>query len=252
MRQYFQKDGIVIYYGDWREPIPTVERADCIITDPPYDETNLSWDKCDHFWLNEVWRENLLSPRGSIWVFGSFKYFLSLFDFIQHNENRFSHAQEVVWEKHNGSNAMADRFRRVHEFAVQLYDVRSQWSRIYKKPLFTFDGQKKAITRRQSPQHWSKLRASSYYTDLGGRRLVRSVVRMKSCHGEALWPTQKPLELVKMLAEYSCPPGGLIIDMHMGSGTTLAAAHDLGMRAIGIDRDKKACRIAAERLEYSS
>lgn len=245
MKPYFESEGITVFRGDWRDVLPSLNiRADCIITDPPYEETNLPWDQADTRWIEVVRRENLLSRRGSMWIFGSFKYFLQISPALKH----FVHAQEVIWEKHNGSNAMADRFRRVHEFAVQWYEDRTRWSEVYKKSLFTFDGQKKTVTRRQSPQHWSKLRAGSYYSSLDGRRLVRSVLKMRSCHGSAVWPTQKPLALVKILAEYSCPPSGLILDMHMGSGTTLLAARALGMRAIGIDKSRQACEVAVKRL----
>jgi site-specific DNA-methyltransferase (adenine-specific) len=65
-------------------------------------------------------------------------------------------------------------------------------------------------------------------------------------------PTVKPLALMRYLCRLACPPGGLILDLLMGSGSTLIAAQDLGFRAIGIETEKQYCRIAANRLSARS
>ncbi|MCA9284722.1 MAG: site-specific DNA-methyltransferase [Phycisphaerales bacterium] len=62
------------------------------------------------------------------------------------------------------------------------------------------------------------------------------------------YPTQKPVALLRLLVEACCPPGGLVIDPFCGSGTTLAAAIETGRRALGMDINPDALRIATERL----
>jgi site-specific DNA-methyltransferase (adenine-specific) len=61
-------------------------------------------------------------------------------------------------------------------------------------------------------------------------------------------PTVKPTDLIRYLVMLVTPPGGLILDPFMGSGTTLRVALDLGHPAIGIDSDEHSCEIAAKRL----
>ena len=65
---------------------------------------------------------------------------------------------------------------------------------------------------------------------------------------EAIHPNQKPIgPLRKLLTAYS-PSGGIVLDPFMGSGSTLRAAKDLGMKAVGIEIEERYCRVAASRL----
>jgi DNA modification methylase len=61
-------------------------------------------------------------------------------------------------------------------------------------------------------------------------------------------PTQKPLDVMKW-AISKCPSKPrTILDPFMGVGTTLRAAKDLGIEAIGIEREERYCEIAVKRL----
>ena len=152
----------------------------------------------------------------------------------------------VLWRKHNGSVFHADRFRRVHEHVVQFY--RGEWSAVYKKPVTTKDATSKTARRKGRPAHTGQIDGKAYLSHDGGPRLQRSVIEVRSCHGHAQHPTQKPVGIVTPLIEYSCPPDGVVLDPFAGSGTTLVAAKRLGRKAIGIEIEERYCEIAADRL----
>lgn len=203
------------------------DSVDCIVTDPPYGETSLAWDKAPDGWMQECRR--VLKRSGSMWVFGSLRSHMAS------NLDGWSIAQDVIWEKHNGSNSFADRFRRVHEIAMQVYRSDAKWADVYKKTLFTNDARARVVRRKQRPPQWGDIGEHSYKSEDGGPRLMRSVMFFRSMHGVADHPTQKPIEVMMPLIEYSCPPGGLVLDPFIGSGTTALAARQLGMRCVGIE-----------------
>jgi len=64
-------------------------------------------------------------------------------------------------------------------------------------------------------------------------------------------PTQKPLAVMKWSLSFF-PEVQTVLDPFMGSGTTLRAAKDLGLKAIGIEVEEKYCRIAVERLRQQA
>lgn len=222
---------ITIHKGDCREVLRTLadESVHCVVTDPPYGQTSLAWDRWPRGWPTQVRR--VLKASGSMWVFGNVRLFM---DYVGEFDG-WRVAQDIIWEKHNGSNAFADRFRRVHEQAVQFYRDDAPWGGVFKAPIFTNDATARTVRRKQRPPQWGHINGSSYCSEDGGPRLMRSVMFCRSEHGRAEHPTQKPVACVAPLIEYSCPPDGLILDPMAGSGTVGIAAQMAKRDAILIE-----------------
>ena len=64
-------------------------------------------------------------------------------------------------------------------------------------------------------------------------------------------PTVKPTELMRHLVRLVTPPGGLVLDPFMGSGSTGKAAILEGARFVGCDLDPAYLEIAAARIAYA-
>jgi site-specific DNA-methyltransferase (adenine-specific) len=208
------------------------ESVDCILTDPPYGETRLAWDRWPEGWLAAAHR--VLKPTGSMWCFGSTRLFMAKAAEFERSGWRMSH--DVVWEKNDGAGFAADRFRKVHEMVLHFYKVGSPWPGVWEFPQYTYGG--KAIVRHRPAQasHWTgAIGADVYQSD--GRRLMRSVLLARNMNGRAVHPTQKPQELLTPLLEYACPPGGLVLDPFAGSGSTGLTAAASGRNAWLIEAD---------------
>lgn len=62
-------------------------------------------------------------------------------------------------------------------------------------------------------------------------------------------PTMKPIALMAWLVRLVTPPGGVVLDPFMGSGSTGIAALREGARFVGIEREPEYFRIATARIE---
>ena len=65
-------------------------------------------------------------------------------------------------------------------------------------------------------------------------------------------PTVKPTALMRYLCRLVTPPGGVVLDPFMGSGSTGKAAILEGFRFIGIEREAEYCEIARARISSVS
>ena len=238
MTPYYQDEQVTLYHGDWRELIPSDFRADLVLTDPPYGETSLDWDRWPVGWPALAARH-----ADAMWCFGSMRMFLDRRDEFAD----WKLSQDVVWRKNRGSGFTTDRFARIHEHALHWY--RGDWSAVeHSTPRVPRTGPAKAVTRRSSSPHTGKIGNDVPYVD-DGLRLTPSVLDHRNMQGtRPINPTQKPVPLLEPLLTYGCPPGGTVLDLFAGSASTLVAAKLTGRKAVGYELREEQCESAARRL----
>ncbi len=220
-------DGQVqVWHGDAQQTMLAVaSEVDAIVTDPPYGDTSLVWDRRpDPAWLDAA---RLLTRQ--LWCFGSFRFHIT--EAGQFTARGWLIGQDNIWEKHNGSGFHSDRFKRVHEIVAHWYH--GPWNSLYTDPPIEQGHRRVRATRRANgTPHTGEVGESTYdSTD----RVMRSVQYVRSEHGRAVHPTQKPTGILRPLIEYSVPPGGIVMDPFGGSGSTAVAARECGRRAIVIE-----------------
>ena len=62
-------------------------------------------------------------------------------------------------------------------------------------------------------------------------------------------PTEKPLDFMKLIVRVSSNEGDLVLDPFMGSGTTAAAASELGRRFLGFELEEAYIKMANARMK---
>jgi DNA modification methylase len=60
--------------------------------------------------------------------------------------------------------------------------------------------------------------------------------------------TPKPIPLCERAIKSSCPDNGLVLDMFLGSGSTMVASHQLNRKCYGMELDQKYCQVIIDRM----
>lgn len=254
MKPHYEQDGIVLYHGDCRAILPTLERVDVVITDPPYSDYVHSKSR----------RGGASAPRldGSgrnvACSFAREKEFG--FESITEDLRSFC-AQQFARLARRWSMAFSDieschLWREEFEAHALEYVRTGAWIKLGATPQFTGDRpaaglETITIAHPKGRKHWNGGGRHAIWRAEGEPDLVYEVpiVLNRSRNDPRLHTTQKPLELMLDLVGDFSDEGETILDPFAGSGTTLVAAKRLGRQAIGIERDETNCETAARRLE---
>ena len=92
---------------------------------------------------------------------------------------------------------------------------------------------------------------SSFYGDTGSAARFFYCAKASKADREDgnIHPTVKPTDLMRYLCRLVTPPGGVVLDPFMGSGSTGKAAVLEGFRFIGIEREAEYLGIARRRIQ---
>jgi adenine-specific DNA-methyltransferase len=103
--------------------------------------------------------------------------------------------------------------------------------------------------------HWSRTgnpRRKVYLTDDKMVPLTDYWDNFRDAHHQSIhitgYPTEKNLDMLKIIVAASSDEGDIVVDPFCGSGTTLHAAHDLSRKWIGFDQSFTAAKATINRL----
>lgn len=103
--------------------------------------------------------------------------------------------------------------------------------------------------------HWSKNgnpRRKVYLTTAKGISVTDYWDQFRDAHHQSImvsgYPTEKNLDMLKLIVSASSDEGDLVLDPFCGSGTTLQAADDLGRSWLGIDQSFTAAKATLSRM----
>lgn len=72
---------------------------------------------------------------------------------------------------------------------------------------------------------------------------------LNAAQKESKHPCEKPVDILRRIIRVSCRPGGTVLDLFMGGGSTGIAAMQEGREFIGIERDDRWFAVSVKRLE---
>ncbi len=232
--------------GMLRIPDGTV---DLIIADPPYglgkDYGNDS-DKLDTdaylAWMQQWIAAALpkLKASGSLYIFLTWRYSPEVFVMLK---QRMIMMNEIIWDRRVPSMGGSTRsFTSVHD-TIGFFVKGKGYYFDLDSVRIPYDAQTKKARSRS-------IFVGAKWLEIGyNPKDLWSVSRLhKEDPERADHPTQKPLEIVERMIKASCPPGGVVLDPFMGSGTTAVAALRCGRQFVGFELNPRYCEIIADRL----
>ena len=222
---------------------------DLLIADPPYglgkdygnDSDKLESARYLH-WM-EQWIDAALpklKSNGSLYIFLTWRHAPEVFVLLK---QRLTMINEIIWDRRVPSmGGGTRRFSSVHDTIGFFVKARDYY--------FDLDAIRVPYDAATKKARSRSIFVGAKWLELGHNpKDVWSVSRLHREHRErAAHPTQKPLQIVERMVRASCPPGGLVLDPFMGSGTSAVAARRCGREFVGFELNAEYCALSERRL----
>jgi DNA modification methylase len=246
---------VTLYHGDCLQILPKIESGsiDAIITDLPYGVSACKWDSIIS--LEPMWEQvrRVLKPTGTFITTASEPFTSKL---IGSNYAMFKYT--LIWVKSRPSNFVNAKNRPLpsHEdivvFSLGAIANGSKRKMTYNPQMRP--GKPYVYTHKKDPRRgvWDAGNRTPYVgvTVVNkGERYPTSVLYYPNPNNKVKHPTQKPVDLYEYLIRTYTNEGETVLDICMGSGTTLVAAKRAGRNAIGIEKEYKYYLLAKERAD---
>lgn len=251
----------IIYNGDCIDTLNkrvTEKSVDLIFADPPYNlsgnglrwmgnKTGGDWYMIDEAWdkmsapeylqFTRKWIgacDRVLKDKGAIYTACSYHNMAEVMIVLKQLDYKINNI--ITWYK---TNAMPNMTKRVftHSTEFVIWAVKgSGW-------IFNYEETKKINPVKQKNGALKQMR------DFWEMPLVQGKERLRGKDGRAIHPTQKPEEMLRRIILASSNKGDIVLDPFLGSGTTSYIAQKYDRKWIGIEKDKKYAKIAAQRMK---
>ena len=214
----FINDNITLYNGDSNKIVPTLDKHDLMLLDPPFDE----WDKVNYKLTKNIIAfcnpqsrhivENILGkPRTElVWHFADGRW-------VSKNLPRITH--DYIYIYGDVSNASVGEKQKIKTVNKGISSI----------------GKDKLGSRRYTPNDRKQLNSVQIYP--------RNMSNPLGAWG-------KPYQLIYNLLAWLKPES--VLDPYAGSGVTMEACINLNIKCTGIEIDKKHFNIAKDKIIKTS
>lgn len=216
---YYTDDAVTIFHGDALDILPRLKKVDLVLTDPPYV-------------IGAVSAGNIGSKAGG---WGD----------MMNSSRWFRDWYRMAWNVLRPAGAMWTFCNWRSLPVVMKAAADADWAvtsaLVWNKATLGTGGQ---VGLRPSYEIVALMAREDFaIEDRGVSDVWTEAVGSYKPNGH---PAEKPERLVSRIIDVSGRPP-IILDPFMGSGTTLRAAKNLGLRAIGIEAEERYCDLAARR-----
>lgn len=263
-------------------------KINCIYIDPPFNTGKDSFNYNDRFtrstWLTFMkdrlqLAKKLLSPDGNIFIhidINQSHYLKVLADEIFDEDN---FVEEIIWAygSPSGGRAATPKPVNIHDYILHYaknYSIRKQnrvyvpYTDKYINDWFKYtdeDGRRYRRRQRGKDENGNAIWSKQYLDESKGVPLstvwndIQQVYADPRAYKEGNTTDvevikefsggQKPEALLKRIFEMSTDEGDLILDFHLGTGTSAATAHKMKRKYIGVEQLDSQIDIILKRLK---